>query len=107
MPLAAVRVNAYVPPLPAGGVPVSVAVPSTLSVSVNQAGNWVPVRDSVALGTPLVVMVNEPAWPTTKLVLSALVNAGAVPAVSVAAVVVAGEPTPLLNTARYRLPLSV
>src|SRR4051794_41027632 len=50
-------------------------------------------------------MSNEPALPTRKDVLSALVNDGPVPTLSVAAIEVA-VPTALVNTARYMLPLS-
>ena len=41
-------------------MPVSEPVPSPLSVSVNQAGNWVPVRLSVALGTPVELKQSVP-----------------------------------------------
>ena len=66
-PFAACSVKVWGPPLPAGGVPVSVPVPSPLSVNVSQAGT-VPVALRVAFGTPLVVTGKLPALPTTKLV---------------------------------------
>ena len=104
-PLAALSVKVYVPPLPTGGVPVNEPVPSPLSFSVNQAGNCAPVRLSVALGTPEVVMAKLPAVPTAKVAAFELVKAGAVPTFRVAAMVVA-VPTTLVKTARYMLPSS-
>ena len=64
------------PPVPAAGVPASVAVPSALSVRVTPAGKE-PVSLMAAVGKPVVVMANEPAWPTVKVVVLALVIAGA------------------------------
>ena len=65
------------PPVPAWGVPASVAVPLRLSVKVTPAGK-APVSVMAAVGFPVVVMVNEPAWPTVKVVWSALVMVGEV-----------------------------
>jgi protein involved in polysaccharide export with SLBB domain len=71
-----VIVNGYGPPEPAAGVPVSVAVPFPLSVNVTPVGS-APVSDNVELGTPLVVTVKVPAWPTVKVVPAELVIPGA------------------------------
>ena len=68
----AVIVNGYVPPVPAAGVPESVAVPSKLSLNVTPDGS-APVSDKSALGTPVDVTVKVPAWPTIKVVTSGLV----------------------------------
>ena len=75
-PFVAVMVNGYVPPEPVGGVPASVAVPFPLSVNVTPDGS-APVSDNVELGTPVVVTVKVPAWPTVKVVPSGLVIPGA------------------------------
>ena len=75
-PFVAVIVNGYVPPEPAAGVPASVAVPSPLSVNVTPDGSG-PVSDNVELGTPVVVTVKVPAWPTVKVVPAGLVIPGA------------------------------
>jgi hypothetical protein len=80
------------------GVPARVAVPSPLSVKLSPAGNT-PVRVIAGVGVPVVVTVNEPAEPTANVAELALVNAGALPTVSEAALVVA-LPTVLVNTAR-------
>ena len=74
-------------------MPASVAVPLPLSVRVTPGGK-APVSVMVAAGKPVVVTVNEPAWPTPKLVLSALVIAGAWLTVRVKLWVALGE-TPL------------
>ena len=58
--------------------PASVAVPLWLSVRVTPAGSE-PVSVMEAVGYPVVVMVNEPDWPTVKLLLSALVIVGRCP----------------------------
>jgi hypothetical protein len=66
-------------------VPASVAVPSLLFVSVTPAGS-APVRVidiDAPVGVPLVVTVNEPAAPTVKSALLALVIAGGCFTVSV------------------------
>ena len=52
------------------------AVPSPLSVKVTPAGS-APVSVRAAVGNPVVVTVNVPAWPTVKVALAALVIAGA------------------------------
>ena len=71
-PFVAVIVNGYVPPVPAAGVPASVAVPSPLSVNVTPDGS-APVSDNAELGTPVDVTVKVPAWPTVKVVPAGLV----------------------------------
>ena len=72
-PFVAVIVNGYVPPEPVGGVPASVAVPPPLSVNVSHGGS-VPVSvNEHVLGTPVVVTVKVPAWPTVKVVPARLV----------------------------------
>ncbi len=58
------------------GVPASVAVPLPLSANVTPPGK-VPVSLRLGVGEPVVVTVKLPAAPTVKLVLSALVIAGA------------------------------
>jgi hypothetical protein len=55
----------------------------------------VPVSENVGAGNPVAVAVNDPDVPTVKLVLLALVMAGAWPTVIVK-LCVAFEPTPLL-----------
>ena len=64
------------PPLPASGVPASVAVPSPLSTKVTPLGSG---RSSLKLesGNPLVVTVKLPSVPTVNVVWSALVIVGA------------------------------
>jgi hypothetical protein len=74
--LFAVIVKTYVPPLPEAGVPLSVAVPFPLFTNVTPLGS-VPVSDSVGAGDPVVVTVKLPAVPTVKVVVLALVIAGA------------------------------
>lgn len=64
------------PPVPAAGVPESVAVPLPLLVNITPEGR-VPVRESVALGEPVVVKVKLPLVPTVKVVALALVMAHA------------------------------
>jgi hypothetical protein len=55
---------------------VIVAVPFPLSVKVTPLGR-LPVLLSAAVGDPVVVTVKDPVAPLVKLVLSALVIAGA------------------------------
>ena len=62
-PFVAVIVNGYVPPVPAAGVPESVAVPSPLSVNVTPDGS-LPDSDNARVGVPLDVKVRAPAMPT-------------------------------------------
>jgi hypothetical protein len=69
-------VNAYVPPVPAAGVPASVAVPFPLSAKITPPGNE-PVSDSTGCGFPVEVTVNVPADPTVNVVDAADVIAGA------------------------------
>ena len=77
------------PPVPAAGVPASVAVPSPLSVNVTPGGS-APVSDNVELGTPVVVTVKVPAWPTVKVAPAGLVILGAWLTVRVKAWVASG-----------------
>ena len=58
-PFVAVIVNGYVPPVPAAGVPESVAVPSPLSVNVTPVGS-APVSDNAHVGGPVDVTVKAP-----------------------------------------------
>ena len=60
----------------AAGVPLSVAVPLPLSWKVTTLGN-APLSLMLAVGDPEAVIVNEPAAPVVKVVLAALVKAGA------------------------------
>ncbi len=65
-PFAAVNVSGYAPPVPAPGVPASVAVPSPLSTKVTPVGS-VPVEVSVGRRiVPIVVTVKVPGLPTRK-----------------------------------------
>ena len=57
------------------GVPEKVAVPFPLSVNVIPGGG-VPCSVMAAGGSPTVVTVKDPAWPTSKVVEAALVNDG-------------------------------
>ena len=65
-------VNLYVPPVPAAGVPESVAVPFPLSLNVTPDGS-VPVSDKLGVGTPVDVTVKAQALPTVQVVWLALV----------------------------------
>ncbi len=62
--------------LPGSGIPVKVAVPSVLSMKESQLG-CVPVKVSVAVGTPVVWTVKVPSVPAVKVVLAELVMTGA------------------------------
>ena len=57
-------------------MPASVPVPSPLSTNVTPDGSATPPRAMVGAGKPDVVTVNDPATPTVKVVLAALVIAG-------------------------------
>ena len=72
-PLAAVKVSGYVPAVPAPGVPLKIPVPGTKDTPDGSA----PVTERVEAGNPVFVTVNIPAAPTVKVVLFALVMAGA------------------------------
>jgi len=78
-PLVALKVIAYVPPVPAPGVPLRTPV---VMLNVTPVGN-VPVSLNVGLGVPVADTVNVPGVPTVKVVLFALVITGAVFTVSV------------------------
>jgi len=75
-PFAAVMVKVKTPPVPAAGVPASVAVPSPLMLNVTPAGN-VPLLVNAGAGKPVVEIVNVPAAPTVNVVELPLVIAGA------------------------------
>lgn len=75
-PLEAVIVIRYEPAVSNLGVPDSVAVSSPSSLKLTPVGS-APVSDNDAVGVPELVTVNEPAVPTTKVVLGPLVIAGA------------------------------
>ena len=64
------------PPLPAAGVPLSVAVPFSLSRKLTPPGR-APLSLREAVGKPVVVTENVPALPTVKVVSLSLVMAGA------------------------------
>jgi hypothetical protein len=72
-PLAAVKVSGYVPTVPTAGVPLNTPVPGTKVTPDGRA----PVAERVGAGDPVAVTVNVPAAPTVKVVLFALVMAGA------------------------------
>src|SRR3954447_2363187 len=78
MPLFAVMTIGYVPPVPAFGVPASVAVPSLLLTKVTPPGSAPLSLISIEapLGKPVVVTENVPAWPTLNVAAFALVMAG-------------------------------
>jgi hypothetical protein len=80
--------------VPAAGVPLSVPVPLPLSWNVTPLGK-APLSVMLGVGDPVVVTVKEPAVPTWKAVLLALVIAGVCFTVSVKGCV-ALLPTPLL-----------
>ena len=67
--------------MPVAGVPDKVAVPLPLSLKVTGLGND-PDSLNAGVGEPVVVTVNDPAVPTAKEVLLALVILGAVPPVA-------------------------
>ena len=60
------------PPVPAAGVPLSTPV---VALNVTPLGS-VPLSLRVGAGEPVTVTVNEPAVPTVKVALFALVMAG-------------------------------
>ena len=72
--LLAVNVREYVFPVPAEGVPESVAVPLWLSTKVTPLGN-VPVSVRVGVGAPVAVTEKVPGAPTVNAVLLTLVMA--------------------------------
>jgi hypothetical protein len=74
-PFAAVMRIVYVPLVPMAGVPAIVAVPFPLSVNPTPEGN-APLDASAGVGSPVVVTVNVPAWPTENVALLALVITG-------------------------------
>ena len=76
--LLAVIVMLYTPPPPAAGVPLNVAVPLLPAVKLTPPGRFPLSLSVVAAGTPaVVVIVKLPDVPTVKVVLAALVMAGA------------------------------
>jgi hypothetical protein len=72
IPLLAVIVIGYDPPVPAAGVPFK--TPEELRVTPLGSA---PVSVNAETGNPLALTVNDPAVPTVKVVLLALVIAGA------------------------------
>jgi hypothetical protein len=89
-PLAAVKLMLYVPAVVVPGVPLSTPVEA---LNVTPLGK-VPASLSVGGGKPVAVTVNVPASPTVKLVVLALVIAGACWTVRIK-LCTAAEPTPL------------
>ena len=75
-PLLAIKVMLNGLPTAEEGVPLSVAVPSPLSLKFTPAGR-VPVAASNGTGRPVVVTLKDPNVPTTNVVLFALVMASA------------------------------
>lgn len=73
IPLLAVKVMLYVPPVPEAGVPLRTPVPALKVTPLGSA----PLSLNAGAGTPLAVTVKVPAIPTVKVVLLALVIAGA------------------------------
>jgi len=84
--------------VPDAGVPLRVPVPLPLSTNVTPLG-IAPDSVRLGVGTPVACTVNDPAVPTVKLVLAALVKTGARFTVNVK-LCVAGEPMPLLAVKR-------
>ena len=78
------------PPEPAAGMPASVALPLPLSIKVTPLGSVLAVL-SAGVGLPIVVIMNAPGVPTTKVVPAALVIAGAWFTVSVNVWLASGE----------------
>ncbi len=76
-PFDAVKFRLYVPPVPAAGVPLRVAVPSPLLTKETPFGNAEPFEIVGGIGMPVVVIVKEPALPTVNVVAATLVMAGA------------------------------
>jgi hypothetical protein len=72
VPLLAVKVMLYVPPVPAAAVPLKTPV---FELKDNPLGN-VPVSLNVGAGDPVAVTVNVPVVPVVNVVLAALVIAG-------------------------------
>ncbi len=94
--LLALIVMLYAPPLPAAGVPLSVAVPLVPAVKLTPLGRLPLSLSVVVAGTPgVVVIVKLPDVPTVKVALAALVMTGGWPTESVKLWVAPGE-TPLL-----------
>ena len=81
------------PPVPAAGVPLRVAVPCRCHEGHARSAAR-RSRVSAGVGKPVVVTVNVPAVPTVNVVLSALVIAGAWLTVRVKLWVASGD-TPL------------
>jgi hypothetical protein len=79
--LLAVKVIGYVPAVPVGGVPLSVAVPLLLAVSVTPPGNGQgEAQPKLGVGVPVAVAVNIPNCPSMNVAELGDVNCGAVPA---------------------------
>jgi hypothetical protein len=103
--LLAVNVMEYVPTLPDAGVPLSVPVPSKLSLKVTPLGS-APASSKDGTGKPVVITVNDAKVPTVNVVALGLMMAGASSTVSVK-LCVALVPTPLLavKVMEYVLPV--
>jgi hypothetical protein len=105
IPIVAEIVTGYAPDVPAAAVPES---RPAVGLNVTLDGSEPDVIASVGAGVPVAVTVMPLFSPTGIVMALTEVNAGAIPIVSVAALVVeSGGKTPLVNTARYWLPLSV
>src|SRR5215469_6839420 len=84
------------PPVPTEGVPLRVAVPLRLSRKLTPYGS-APVSLSAGAEEPAVVTVNDPAEPTVKLVLLALVKTPLAVIVTLTFVVLTNDPeTPVI-----------
>ena len=75
-PLAAASISAYVPAMPAAGMPASVAVPLRLSTKVTPEGS-APLSESAGAGIPVVPTTKVPNVPVANVVPGALVMTGA------------------------------
>ena len=87
MPLVAVSVTLWTPPVPAAGVPLS----RPALDNVTPAGSVPAVTLTVGAGKPVITTVKEPAAPRGKVVLFALVIAGGALTTTVKACVAFGS----------------
>ena len=87
MPLVAVSVTLWTPPVPGSGVPLN----RPAADNVTPAGNVPAVTLTVGAGKPVITTLNEPAVPTVKVVAFALVIAGAALTTTVKACVAFGS----------------
>src|SRR5262245_11246034 len=103
MPLVAVSVTLWVPPVPGSGVPLR----RPAADNVTPAGNVPAVTLTVGAGKPVITTLNEPALPTVKVVAFALVIAGAWLTINVKAWVPSGStPFDAVKVRAYEPPVA-